>query len=189
MIRKNILELSKLISYEEEINQFLDDIAVSTLNGRLILTGVGKNALIAEMIYEFLLPFNIDCHVLDPHRAAHGNLGLLRDGDTIVLSSKSGNTEELIWLLRMIEKKGMKDLKFFLITSNPKGKLCYANNIQSLIIPVSFENSLFNHSPQNTVMSYLIIFMGLVTVMARKQEMNERDYLLNHQSGEIGKSL
>lgn len=189
MINMYLNELNRLSECDAKVERFVNEIADNLAGGKIVLTGVGKNALIAEMVYEFMLPFNIDCAVLDPHRAAHGNLGLIKNGDTLIMSSKSGNTEELLWLMNMIRRKGISKLNIYLITSNSEGLLMKYEEITSLIVPELQEYSRFLHSPQNTVLSYLLILMTLVSRFAKGLAMTEKDYLLNHQSGEIGKSL
>lgn len=184
----NIKEaFSNLGKSEKKISEFCKFVAESyTGKNKVIFCGVGKNATLSEMICEFLHPFNVVSITLDPHRAVHGNLGLVNEEDILIFSSKSGNTAELVYLIECLNRK--MDLKNkFLITSNEKATLRKFKFKKELILPTEKEIAQFSHSPQTTIFLYAGIMMVLINRITEKKEISERDYLLNHQAGEIGK--
>jgi len=170
-----------------KISEFCEEVAnCYNRKNKVVFCGVGKNATLSEMICEFLHPFNVVSITLDPHRAVHGNLGLVEEDDILIILSKSGNTAELIYLLECLQRK--MDLKNkFLITSNEKALLRKFNFKKELILPPEKEIAQFSHSPQTTIVLYTGIMMVLINRIAEKKKISERDYLLNHQAGEIGK--
>ncbi len=173
----------------QEINRFCNSIKNSyTEKNKIVLCGVGKNALLANLICEFLYPYNITSVVLDPHRALHGNLGLLEKDDILIMTSKSGNTAELVHLMKCLQNKGDIENKF-LLTCNKDCELAKYDIKCILSVPVSDEVSRFNHSPQTTFVVFAIILFLVVNALANTKEMTQIDYLLNHQAGEIGKVL
>jgi len=185
-----ISSLSELKSSEKEISSFCSSVAKSyTGRNKIVFCGVGKNATLSEMVCEFLHPFNVVSITLDPHRAVHGNLGILNKEDVLVLSTKSGNTAELIYFLECLEKK--MDMKNkFLVTSNSMSKLSRKFGFKEiLVLPSEGEIAQFSHSPQTTIFLYTAIMMILVNRIVERKKISEKDYLLNHQAGEIGKAL
>lgn len=196
-IKESIDDLNKLINSitnlkvnEKRIAEFCQNIAEAyDGKNKVIFCGVGKNATLSEMICEFLHPYNVISITLDPHRAVHGNLGLINKEDILVLSTKSGNTAELIYLLDCLNKK-MKVENTFLIVSNSEAELKKRFQFKDvLILPSEKEIAKFSHSPQTTILLYAAIMMVLVNRISEKKNLTERDYLLNHQAGDIGKSL
>lgn len=189
-LHKLIQAIGNLGNSEERIAEFCQRIADSyTGKNKVVFCGVGKNATLSEMICEFLHPYNVVSITLDPHRAVHGNLGLLNKEDILIFSTKSGNTSELVYLLECLNRK-MKIENSFLIVSNPNSELKNKFDFKdTLILPVEEEIAKFSHSPQTTILLYAAIMMILVNRISEKKHLTERDYLLNHQAGEIGKSL
>ncbi len=173
-----------------EIYKFASIIADSYDNNKkVVFCGVGKNALLSEMICEFLQPFNVVSLALDHNRAVHGNFGILCKNDIFILSTKSGNTVELIYMMECLKNK-MNMENVFLICSNKNAELIKKFKFKDiLIIPHFNEISRFSHSPQTTILNYLIVMQIIVNKIAKKKDITERDYLLNHQSGEIGKKF
>lgn len=185
-----INQVDSLRNYKDGINSFANNIAsVYDDNKKVVFCGVGKNALLSETICEFLQAFNVVSITLDPHRAVHGNLGILKKEDILILSTKSGNTSELVYMMKCLKKK-MNLENIFLICSNENAELIKCFNFKDiLILPFFDEVSRFYHSPQTTILNYFIIMQIIVNKIVNKKVISERDYLLNHQSGEIGKNL
>jgi D-arabinose 5-phosphate isomerase GutQ/3-deoxy-D-manno-octulosonate 8-phosphate phosphatase KdsC-like HAD superfamily phosphatase len=189
-LNKLMASIQNLKSSEKRIAEFCENIAGSyTGKNKVVFCGVGKNATLSEMICEFLHPYDVVSITLDPHRAVHGNLGLLNKEDILIISTKSGNTAELIYLMECLNRK-MKIENLFLIVSNPEAELkkrFYFKDV--LVLPSDGEIAKFSHSPQTTILLYAAVMMVLVNRISEKKNLTERDYLLNHQAGEIGKSF
>ncbi len=182
--------LEKLKYHKEYIYSFCNNIAQCyNQKNKVIFCGVGKNVLLSDMICEFLHPFNIVSLTLDPHRAVHGNLGILEKDDILILSTKSGNTSELIYMMECLQRKIRLENKF-LITSGKNCKLEKFGFKDILHIPSEDkEIARFDYSPQTTILSYAFIMFILVNALANKKEITKNDYLLNHQAGAIGECL
>ena len=76
----------------------------------------------------------------------------------------------------------------FLITSNNDCNLLNDFLFKDvLIIKNTEENSKFGLSPQTTILKYLVVFFSLINSLSNKKDISIDEYLLNHQSGEIGK--
>ena len=88
--------------------------------GRVVFSGMGKSGLVARKIVATLNSTGTAAIYLHPTDALHGDLGMVRKGDVVILISKSGETEEIVNLLPMFKR-----LKVTLIvmTANPKSSL------------------------------------------------------------------
>src|SRR4051812_6172102 len=78
--------------------------AVSDAGGKLVFTGVGKNAAIAQKIAATFNSTGVASCFLDATQALHGDLGLLEERDLAFLLSNSGQSEEVIRLLPVLRR-------------------------------------------------------------------------------------
>ena len=84
---------------EKQFIKLLDDCYNSILRGnKVIVSGLGKNVPIGEKFVGTLNSYGINAAFLHTNTAIHGDLGIIKKGDTLILLSKSGNTEETIAL-------------------------------------------------------------------------------------------
>ena len=82
--------------------------AVVARGGKVIFSGVGKNAHIAQKITGTFNSIGVPSCFLDPTQALHGDLGLCAAGDLAILLSNSGSTAEMLRLLPLFKKFGLK---------------------------------------------------------------------------------
>src|SRR5580658_2194866 len=97
--------------------------AVATAGGKIVFSGVGKSAHIAGKIAATFNSTGISSCFLDPTQALHGDLGLCYEGDLAILMSNSGQSDEILRLLPMLKRFGLKIVAF---TGNPKSDLAGA---------------------------------------------------------------
>ena len=76
------------------------------LNGRVVVTGMGKSGIIAQKIAATLSSTGSPALFLHPAEAVHGDLGVLMPGDVVIALSASGETEEILRLLATVKRKG-----------------------------------------------------------------------------------
>lgn len=172
------IENNNIISFAEKIRDSIEN--------KIVITGVGKNFSLAQLVCEFFLPYNIVAVPLDANHSTHGSLGLIKENDVIIASSKSGNTEELINMMIALHNK-LDINKTFLITSNKNGKLnCLFN--ETLVVDSLKEDSLYELSPQTTIEQYLKIYFKILNVLNLEKSCTKKEYLLNHPSGSIGEA-
>ncbi|MFZ0456204.1 MAG: SIS domain-containing protein, partial [Ignavibacteriaceae bacterium] len=81
---------------------------IGDCKGRVVLTGMGKSGLIARKIVATLNSTGTAAIYLHPTDALHGDLGMVRKEDVVILISKSGNTEEISNLLPMLKRLNVK---------------------------------------------------------------------------------
>src|SRR3954469_23056265 len=94
--------------------------AVSASGGKLIFTGVGKNAPIAQKIAATFNSTGVSSCFLDATQALHGDLGLVDEPDLTFLLSNSGQSEEILRLVPMLKRSGAQIAD---VPSNPASDL------------------------------------------------------------------
>ncbi|MGQ0667029.1 MAG: SIS domain-containing protein, partial [Nitrospiraceae bacterium] len=114
--------LTRLLSrIDKNFNKACDIILKS--KGRLVITGMGKPGFIAQKISATLSSTGTPSLFLHPADALHGDLGRVTKDDVIVAFSNSGQTEEIVRLLPVIRKIGVK---LIAVTGNPDSALAHA---------------------------------------------------------------
>ena len=112
------IEIDALENLQNSINNNVEEVIkmITNLNGRVVVSGVGKSALIAQ---KWVASFNstgtpaLFMHAAD---AVHGDLGMIQEGDLVFILSKSGGSEEIKTLALHLKNLNQP---FVAITSNP----------------------------------------------------------------------
>jgi arabinose-5-phosphate isomerase len=93
----------------ERIDQNFNDAVQSILEcqGRLIVSGMGKSGLISQKIASTMASTGTPSHFVHPGEATHGDLGMIKKEDVVLIVSNSGETMELIQILPSLQKKGI----------------------------------------------------------------------------------
>ena len=114
--KKSIVSLAKkTIAIESlaisQLAEFIDDTFAEAVelilnsSGRVIITGIGKSAIIANKIVATLNSTGTPSVFMHAADAIHGDLGLILKNDVVICISKSGNTPEIKVLIPMLKKK------------------------------------------------------------------------------------
>lgn len=123
--------------YEEAVSLIVKH--VHDLGGKLIMSGMGKAGQIALNIATTFSSTGTPAFFLHPSEAQHGDLGIVRENDIMLLISNSGKTRELVELVDLT--RGLvPDMKFIVITSNPDSPLAAEANV-----------CLFDRRPQGSL--------------------------------------
>ncbi|MBW1679362.1 MAG: SIS domain-containing protein, partial [Deltaproteobacteria bacterium] len=88
--------------------------------GKIVLTGIGKSGLISKKIASTLSSTGTPAFLIHPAEGIHGDLGMLSPKDIVIILSNSGETEEILQLVPLLKRMG---LKMIIITGNPKSTL------------------------------------------------------------------
>lgn len=160
--------------------------AIETLyrcKGRIITTGMGKAGTIAKKMASTLCSTGTPATYLHPGEAAHGDLGLLHKGDTIIAYSTSGKTREVIEMLELAHHFGID--KIIGITSHPDSKI----RSQSCIVidmGIIKEPCSLGLTPTSSTTVMLAISDALTLVLMEKKKFTLKDYGLRHHGGYLG---
>ena len=153
--------------------------------GRVILTGMGKSGLIARKIVATMNSTGTAAIYLHPTDALHGDLGMVRKEDVIIIISKSGTTDELARLFPMFKRLGVKIIA---MSGNIDSDLAVESDI-FLDISVKEEACPHDLAPTSSTTATLVMGDALSVALLEKRNFTLDDFAFLHPGGSLGKRL
>ena len=120
------LEIDALINLRKSVDYSYDK-AVEILvqcTGKVVVIGMGKSGIIAQKIAATMASTGTPAISLHPSDGLHGDVGVIQSGDSVLAISKSGETEEVLYLLPYLKQVGPP---IICITANPRSTLAIKN--------------------------------------------------------------
>lgn len=193
---KDILEAAKKVieiecSTLEEMRNSLDDNFtncvqfISQVQGRVVVSGIGKSAIIGQKIVSTLNSTGTHSIFLHAADAIHGDLGMLKDEDIIICISKSGETSEIKVLLSILRGFGNTIVA---MTSNKESYLA-KNSDFLLYIPVKLEAEPNNLAPTSSTLAQMAMGDALASVLLLLKGFSPEQFAKYHPGGSLGKQL
>ena len=186
LIREEVNALTKVqkslnINFSKAVN------LINNTKGNIVFSGVGKSKLILEKTCGTFSSLGIPSYVLDANQATHGSLGNLKNNDTLIIASNSGNTSELMAIFKFAKKYKIKILG---ISSNSKSQLFKNSNI-NIIYPKVKEigDNNFKLVPTSSTTALSSIGDALAISVAKLRGFKIKEFGETHPSGSIGKAL
>lgn len=194
--KENILAVAKKTIQAEsqaiaKLIDFLnDDFVQSTetiLNskGRLIVSGIGKSAIIAQKIVATLNSTGTPSMFLHASEAIHGDLGMVQPNDVVIVISKSGNSPEIKVLAPIIKKFGNI---LIAITGNMTSFLAKSSDFV-LNTTVESEACPLNLAPTNSTTAQLVMGDALAVCLMELRNFQSENFAKYHPGGALGKKL
>ena len=157
---------------------------VHNLGGMLIISGMGKAGQIAMNIATTFSSTGTPAHFLHPSEAQHGDLGIMRKNDIMLLISNSGKTRELEELVTL--SRGLvPDVKIIVITSNPDSPLAKEADV-CLLTGAPEEVCSLGLTPTTSTTVMTVIGDILVVSVMKKIGFTNADYAKRHHGGYLG---
>lgn len=153
--------------------------------GRVIITGIGKSAIIANKIVATLNSTGTPAIFMHAADAIHGDLGLILEDDVVICISKSGDTPEIKVLVPLI-KNGPN--KMIAITGNPDSFLGQQADFV-LNTYVEKEACKNNLAPTTSTTAQLVIGDALAVCLLELRGFSSHDFAKYHPGGALGKKL
>ncbi len=153
--------------------------------GKIVVVGVGKSGNIGHKIAATLNSTGATAVVMDSQNALHGDLGLLSDGDAVMLLSYSGETRELMDLLPFIKRF---DVRLIALTGNPASTLSRFSEV-TLDTSVEREACPLNLAPTSSSTAMLVMGDTLAMVLLESRGFTEEDFARFHPGGSLGRAL
>ena len=181
------IEEETIDALKEGINQHFCD-AVETIfqsSGRVIVSGIGKSALIAKKIVATLNSTGTPAIFMHASDAIHGDLGMIRPEDIALLLSKSGETSEIKVLVPLIKNLGNVLIG---MSSNSSSYLSQQANFL-LFTPVSKEADPNNLAPTASTTAQMVMGDALATSLLALRGFTTADFAQFHPGGALGKQL
>ncbi len=181
------IELQTLALLKDSINEeFVRTVsAVYECRGRLVVTGVGKSAIIAQKIVATLNSTGTPALFMHAADAIHGDLGMIQTGDLVLCLSKSGETAEIKVLIPLLKKLNIHIIG---MVSNKESYLSRHANLL-LLTPVAQEADPNNLAPTASTTAQAAMGDALATALLALRGFTSKDFALFHPGGALGKQL
>jgi len=171
--------------------QYIDDDFVTVVNrilhlqGRVIVTGIGKSAIIAQKIVATLNSTGTPSIFMHAADAIHGDLGIIQQHDLIIAISKSGNTPEIKVLVPFL-----KQTKNMLVALVGNTESYLAKNADYILnTTVEKEACPNNLAPTSSTTAQLAMGDALAVVLQECRDFTDQDFAKYHPGGALGKKL
>lgn len=174
-----------------KLKPFIDDSFVDILNliynskGRLIITGIGKSAIIGNKIVATLNSTGTPSVFMHAADAIHGDLGVIQENDIVMCISKSGNTPEIKVLVPLINRMGNK---LIAMVSNCDSYLAIHSDfiIKATVDSEACPNNL---APTSSTTTQLVMGDALAVCLLKMRGFSQEDFAKYHPGGSLGKRL
>ncbi len=186
---KNILStIEKSVQSMDEavFSQLLDECQKTIEDGhKVIVSGLGKNVPVCDKFVGTMNSLGIPAAFMNTNTAVHGDLGLVRPGDLVIVLTKSGETVESVYLAKLLKARGV-DL--WLLSFRRESTLT-REIPKHLILDLDHEGDAWDIVPNNSTTVNLIVLQGLALNLAERMGVTLHDFKQNHPGGAIGEQL
>ncbi|MCH8927810.1 MAG: KpsF/GutQ family sugar-phosphate isomerase [Candidatus Marinimicrobia bacterium] len=153
--------------------------------GRVIVSGVGKSGLVARKIAATLASTGTSAFFIHAAEGLHGDLGVVREEDVILIVTKSGNTEELNALVPPLKNIGVKIITITGKLDSPLAR------ISDVVLDASVKEEACPHDLAPTASSTAAMVLGdaLAVALLERRGFTMEDFASIHPGGNLGKKL
>ncbi|MDX2134128.1 MAG: KpsF/GutQ family sugar-phosphate isomerase [Saprospiraceae bacterium] len=185
-IRMEAEALTALADQLDETPDFAQCVhAIVRSAGRLVITGIGKSAIVAQKIAATLNSTGQPALFLHAADAIHGDLGMIRPEDLVLCLSKSGETPEIRVLLPLLRNFGNPIIA---MTANRQSTLAQAAHYL-LWTPVGQEADPNNLAPTTSTTAQMALGDALAVALLSLRGFSSEDFAKFHPGGALGKQL
>ncbi|MFO0724792.1 MAG: KpsF/GutQ family sugar-phosphate isomerase [Myxococcota bacterium] len=154
------------------------------LPGRLVVTGMGKAGFVAQKISATFASTGTPSLFLHPADAVHGDLGRISAGDVVLALSYSGETEEIVRLMKLVRRA---EVKIIAITSEASTSL---GVLADVVIPIGrYEEAGNGLAPTTSTTVMLAVGDALAMAVQEAHGFSAEKFYLFHPAGALGKKL
>lgn len=176
--------IADLVNYlNEDFEKAVD--AILNCKGRVVVTGIGKSALIGTKIVATFNSTGTPSLFMHASEAVHGDLGLLQPDDCVICISNSGNSPEIKVLTPFLKRFGNILIS---ITANSDSTLAKGSDFV-LLSKVEREACPNNLAPMNSTTAQLVLGDALAVCLMQLKNFKTEDFALYHPGGALGKKL
>ncbi len=158
---------------------------ISQSKGRVVITGVGKSALIGSKIVATLNSTGTPALFMHAGDAIHGDLGMIRPEDIVICLSKSGNTPEIRMLVPLVKRRGFK---LIALVGNVNS---YLAEQADYVLNATIEEEACpnNLAPTTSTTAHLAMGDALAVCLLHLRNFSSEDFAQFHPGGSLGKQL
>ena len=181
------LEAAALLEAADCLDEAFDQAVALILGceGRVIVAGMGKSGLVGRKLAATLASLGTPSAVVHPADALHGDLGMIRPQDLVLMLSYSGETDELLRLLWFLEDQGNNTILITGKINSTLGRRC------SVVLngTVSQEACPHNLAPTSSATVAQALGDALAVALAKARNFKRTDFARLHPSGTLGRQL
>ena len=152
---------------------------------RIGTSGCGHSGIICQHFVHLLNCIEQPAKFISPAEAVHGGTGFLKEGDVIVLASRGGKTAELLPIMEICKKKGVKIIT---VTENLESPLALGADVV-LKQYVNRETDKYNAQGTTSSTALCMIFHSLQTALIEETDYQNEQFALIHPGGAVGERL
>lgn len=153
--------------------------------GNVVFSGIGKSAIIAQKIVATMNSTGTTAVFMHAADAIHGDLGIVRENDIVVILSKSGETPEIKMLVPLIKLRGNK------IVAMVGNRKSYLAQQADYVLDVTVDDEAIPDSlaPTSSTTAQLVMGDALALILMRCRGFSTADFAKFHPGGALGKQL
>ena len=140
---------------------------------------------VCEKFVGSMQSLGLEAYFLNTNSAVHGDMGVVKDGDMVIILTKSGETAESIYLERLLQER---KVNMWLLTFSKESTLT-KEITNSVVLDLTHEGDMWNIMPNNSTTINLIVLQGLAMKIASTLGLTLDDFKRNHPGGAIGMQL
>lgn len=185
--RTLLLESEAVAGLVDHLDDQFEYVVKSILKskGRLVITGVGKSANIAQKIVATMNSTGQPAVFMHAADAIHGDLGNVQKSDIVLCISKSGDSQEIKVLVPLLKSMGNVLIG---MVSNSNSFLA-KNSTYTLLVPIKKEACPNNLAPTTSTTAQLAMGDALAVALMECRGFNAQDFAKYHPGGALGKKL
>ncbi len=176
--------IKNLVNHITDDFQYIID-AILACKGRVVITGIGKSAIIANKIVATMNSTGTPALFMHAADAIHGDLGMIQSDDVVICISKSGNTPEIKVLVPLIKSRGS-------VLIGMVGKMdSYLAQQSDYVLNVTVEREACpnNLAPTTSTTATLVMGDALAVALLECRNFGSEDFAKLHPGGALGKQL
>ncbi len=162
---------------------------ILTRKGRVVVTGIGKSGHVGRKVASTLSSTGTPSLFLHAGEAAHGDLGFIGSDDTVIMLSKSGESDELAAILPALASK---HVPIIAITANTNSRLAKAASTSGgalLLITIPEEACPHDLAPTSSTTAQLVLGDALAIALLEARKFSSDDFARLHPAGALGRKL
>ena len=152
---------------------------------KIIVSGLGKNGPVCDKFVGTMNSLGLHACFMNTNSAVHGDIGMVEDGDLVVVLTKSGETVESVYLTSLLKKRSAD----IWLLSFREGSTLAREIPKHLILKLEHEGDPWDVVPNNSTTVNLIVLQGLAMTLAGRMGVTLRQFKENHPGGFIGEQL
>ena len=176
--------IAKMLDYFDE-DAFAAAVELLKNAPRIGTSGCGHSGIICQHFAHLLCCIEQPARFISPAEAVHGATGFLAEGDVMVFASRGGKTKELLPILDICKKKGVKVIT---VTENMESPLALGADVV-LKQYVNRETDKYNCQGTTSTTALCMIFHALQTALIEETDFQNEQFAVVHPGGAVGERL